>query len=91
MLNLENIFDVFIFVMLSAGYVCSILWLYGDMVMRGLPGYKAVLGTGLIAIPGFFAVLTLVAMPGLISVFVWLIGGLLWLWLRDSEKEPEKN
>ena len=86
-LILNSVFDVFIFIVLCSIYVCSILWIYGDMATRGLEGIKGAAITALIAIPGLIAIPVLVAMPGLIAVLVWPIGFLIWLNERPEEIE----
>ena len=48
--SLDSALNVFIFIIVSSVYVCSILWTYGDTVTRGLTGWRGVLISGLIAI-----------------------------------------
>jgi len=85
-LTLYSVADVFIFIILCSLYVCSILWIYGDMATRGLAGLKGAFIAGLIAVPGLLAIPELVASPGLIAVILWPIGVLIWISERPEEK-----
>jgi hypothetical protein len=90
-LALNSVTDVFIFIILCSGYVCSILWLYGDLATRGLAGLGGAVIAILIAIPGLIAIPVLVESPGLIAVLLWPIGFLIWLNERPPEKELEPD
>ena len=86
-LSLDSVYEVFIFIILCSGYVCSILWLYGDMATRGLAGISGSVVVIIIAIPGLIAIPVLVDNPGIIAVLLWPIGFLVWLNERPAEKE----
>lgn len=86
-LELNSVTEVFIFIILCSIYVCSILWIYGDMATRGLSGFRGAFVAGLLAIPGFLAIPVLVESPGLIAVILWPIGILVWLNERPEEIE----
>lgn len=90
-LELNSVFDVFVFIILCSGYVCSILWLYGDLATRGLAGIGGAIIAILIAIPGPIAIPVLVKSPGLIAVLLWPITFLIWLNERPAEKELEPD
>ena len=86
-LELNSVTDVFIFIILCSIYVCTILWIYGDMATRGLAGIKGAIIAGLLAIPGFIAIPVFVNDPGLIAVILWPIGFLVWISERPEEQE----
>jgi hypothetical protein len=86
-LALNSVFDVFVFIILCSGFVCSILWLYGDLATRGLAGLRGGFIVLALAIPGLIAIPVLVESPGLIAVLMWPLGFLIWLNERPEEKE----
>lgn len=90
-LELDNVYQVFIFIILCSAYVCSILWLYGDMATRGMAGIRGAITAGLIAVPGFFAIPVFVANPGLIGVVLWPISVLIWISERPAEQQLEHD
>ena len=79
-LSLTNATHVFIFIIFSSIYVCSILWIYGDAATRGA-GSK-----GMILPLLFIAAGTLALLMGYnLALLVWPAGYIAWFFLRPRE------
>lgn len=80
-LSLTNATHVFIFIIFSSIYVCSILWIYGDAATRGLIGWKGALLPLLFLVAGTVAMLLGYSW----ALLVWPIGFIGWFVLRPAE------
>lgn len=80
-LSLTNATHVFIFIIFSSIYVCSILWIYGDAATRGLIGWKGTLLPLLFLVAGTVAMLLGYSW----ALLVWPIGFIGWFVLRPAE------
>lgn len=78
-LSLTNATHVFIFIIFSSIYVCSILWIYGDAATRGA-GWKGMILPLLFIVAGTLALL----MGYNLALLVWPIGFIAWFFLRPG-------
>lgn len=82
-INLTSSLDVFIFIIVCSIYVCSTLWIYGDVATRGA-GMKGMMFPLLFVIAGAVALIL-----GYMSVLIiWPVGYVIWFFIRpESEIE----
>jgi len=79
-LSLTSATQVFIFIIFSSIYVCSILWIYGDAATRGTGWKGAILPLVFIA-AGILALI----MGYYLALLIWPIGYIAWFFLRSKE------
>ena len=79
-LSLANSTQVFIFIIFSSIYVCSILWIFGDAATRGT-GWKGSILPLVFIVAGILALL----MGYNLALLAWPIGYIAWFLLRPSE------
>ena len=71
--------DVFIFIIFCSIYVCSILWIFGDVATRG-GGTKGKIFPLLFVIAGALALIN-----GVYSaLIVWPVGYVVWFFIRPK-------
>ncbi len=71
--------DVFIFIIFCSIYVCSILWIFGDVATRG-GGTKGKIFPLLFVIAG-----TLALIKGVyLALIVWPVGYVVWFYIRPK-------
>ena len=79
-LSLTNATHVFIFIIFSSIYVCSILWIYGDAATRGV-GWRGTVLPLLFIVAGTVALL----LGYNLALLVWPIGFIAWFVFRPAE------
>ncbi len=71
--------DVFIFIIFCSIYVCSILWIFGDITTRG-SGTKAMIFPLLFVVAG-----TLALIKGVyLALIIWPVGYVVWFFIRPK-------
>ncbi len=71
--------DVFIFIVFCSIYVCSILWIFGDITTRG-SGTKAMIFPLLFVVVG-----TLALIKGVyLALIIWPVGYVVWFFIRPK-------
>ncbi len=71
--------DVFIFIIFCSIYVCSILWIFGDITTRG-SGTKAMIFPLLFVVAG-----TLALIKGVyLALIIWPVGYVVWFIIRPK-------
>ena len=79
-LSLTNATQVFVVIIFSSFYICSILWIFGDAATRGM-GWK-----GSILPLVFIVAGTLAFIEGLyLALILWPLGFVGWFLLRPKE------
>ena len=78
---LNSATDVFIFIIFCSIYVCSTLWLYGDVATRG-GGPKGM------SIPLLFVIAGALALvKGIyLALLVWPVGYVAWFFIRPKNE-----
>ena len=78
---LNSAADVFIFIIFCSIYVCSILWIFGDVATRG-GGIKGML------FPLVFVVIgSLALIKGIyLTLVLWPIGYIVWFIIRPKQE-----
>ena len=74
--------DVFIFIIFCSFYVCSILWIYGDIASRN-GGWKGLILPVLFVIVGAVALLK----GEYLALIIWPVGYVYWFFKRPEEVE----
>jgi len=77
---LYSTMDVFLFIIFSSVYVCSILWIYGDVACRG--GGKGMIIPLLFVLAGALALIK----AYYLALLVWPIGFVIWFVMRPKEE-----
>ncbi len=72
--------DVFLFIIFCSIYVCSTLWIYGDVAARG--GGKGMIFPLLFVIAGALALVK----GYYLALLIWPIGFVIWLVIRPREE-----
>ena len=71
--------DVFVFIIFCSIYVCSILWIFGDITTRG-SGTKAMIFPLLFVVAG-----TLALIKGVyLALIIWPVGYVVWFFIRPK-------
>jgi len=78
---LSSATDVFIFIIFCSIYVCSILWIFGDIATRGA-GTKVTIFPLLFIIAG-----TLALIKGVYwALIIWPVGYVIWFVIRPKQE-----
>lgn len=80
---LNSAIDVFIFIIFCSFYVCSILWIYGDVATRG--GGKGMILPALFVIAGALALILQMYW----ALLIWVVGYPLWIFVLRPKQEIE--
>ncbi len=79
-LSFDNVYEVFVFILLCSVYVCSILWLYGDAVSRKVPRQ------GVAFVLLFLLVGSVMLLRGMFwLLLIWLGGYGVWFCIRPAQ------
>ncbi len=78
-ISLTSSTDVFIFIIFCSIYVCSILWIFGDVATRG-GGTKGMIFPLLFVVAG-----TLALIKGVyLALIIWPVGYVVWFFIRPK-------
>ena len=78
---LNNATDVFIFIIFCSIYVCSILWIFGDVATRG-GGIRGMLFPIVFVVIGALALIEGIYM----LLVVWPVGYIIWFIIRPKQE-----
>ena len=78
---LSSATDVFIFIIFCSIYVCSILWIFGDVATRGA-GIKGMIFPAIFVIIGALALVEGIYM----ALILWPVGYVIWFVIRPKEE-----